>query len=93
MRFILPAFALLFTTPLTAATFHAQLVTPPAAKIMARDIQWRCGAAGCVTTSDLSSPRIACAGLARRVGQLQSFASNGVPFGAAALARCNARAR
>ena len=93
MRTILATLALLTVVPASAATFQAQPAVPPSARVIAKDVSWLCGNAGCVTSSAGSRPAVVCAQLVRKVGWLASFSSNGTAFGADQLARCNARAR
>ncbi|HLL29393.1 MAG TPA: hypothetical protein VK403_00190 [Allosphingosinicella sp.] len=77
-----------------SSRYRAEPATPPAAaRVIAKDVSWRCGAAGCVAPQGNSRPAIDCAALAREVGTLRSFSVGDRPFEPAALEKCNARAR
>ena len=77
-----------------ASQYRAEPATPPAAaKLVAREIVWRCGAAGCVARQGNSRPVIDCSALAHEVGTLRSFTVGGKALEPAALEKCNARAR
>ena len=79
--------------PVAAATYSAKPVAPVASKrIVARDISWSCGPAACQGATSESRPLVLCQGLAKKAGQLASFAVDGRALGAAELARCNAAA-
>ena len=80
--------------PATAATYSAKLaITPPTARIIARDISWACGPASCLGATAESRPAILCQGLAKRAGRLESFIADGRAFDAADLAKCNSSAK
>jgi hypothetical protein len=66
---------------------------PVAARLIVKDVVWKCGAGGCVAPQGNSRPAIDCSALAREVGALRSFTVGGQPLDSAALGRCNARAR
>jgi hypothetical protein len=86
VAFAAPAFA--------APHYTAEPLAPPAAeRLIVRDLVWRCGAAGCATGKSNSLPATDCAALVRKVGPLRSFAAAGRAIDAAALEKCNARAR
>ncbi|HEX9965775.1 MAG TPA: hypothetical protein VGB04_12430 [Allosphingosinicella sp.] len=94
--------ALLLTVSLFGGTafaapgshYRAQPATPPAAaRLIVKDIAWRCGASGCVAPRGNSRPAIDCSALARQVGTLRSFSIDGRALGPDALEKCNARAR
>lgn len=93
MRFAALVLLLAVSAPAVGANYQATPATPPAAKVMSRDILWRCGNAGCTASYSNSSAATVCGQLARKVGRLDAFAVNGTAFDAAALARCNAKAR
>ena len=87
-------------TPATAAAaagpqqYRAELATPAAKpKLVARDIVWRCAGDACVAPQGNSRPASDCAALADKVGALRSFSVAGEALDAAALEKCNARAR
>ena len=85
-------------TPAPAAAgpqqYRAELAAPAATpKLVAKDIVWRCAGAACVAAQGNSRPASDCAALAAKVGALRSFAVGGEALDAAALEKCNARAR
>lgn len=74
--------------------YRAEPAAPPAAaRLIVKEIVWKCGAGGCVAPQGNSRPAIDCSALAREVGTLRSFAVGGQPLDSAALGKCNARAR
>jgi hypothetical protein len=74
--------------------YRAEPATPPAAaRLVARDLVWKCGVAGCVAPQGNSRPAIDCSALAQEVGILRSFTVGGQAIAPAALEKCNARAR
>jgi hypothetical protein len=85
----------LLSAPAFAGTFQAAPAARPAqAQFVARDNVWHCSDAGCVSTNpSLTRPAIVCAALARQIGTLGSFTTDGRAFSAEELTACNARAR
>lgn len=78
----------------TGVHYRAQPAAAPAqARLIVRDIVWRCGAGGCTAPRSGSRPEIVCASLAREFGALASFSAGDRSFDAAALENCNRRAR
>jgi hypothetical protein len=74
--------------------YRAEPANPPAvARLIAKDLVWKCGVAGCVAPQGNSRPAIDCPALARKVGALRSFAVGGEALDPAELEKCNARAR
>ena len=74
--------------------YRAEPANPPvAARLIVRDIAWRCGAGGCVAPRSNSRPAIDCSALAHEIGTLRSFTVEGRSLDPAALEKCNARAR
>jgi hypothetical protein len=74
--------------------YRAEPAAPPAsARLIVRELVWKCGAGGCVAPQGNSRPAIDCTALARKVGPLRSFTVGGQPLDSAALGKCNARAR
>ena len=74
--------------------YRAQPATPPVAeRLVVRDLMWKCGPAGCAAAKGASRPATECAALVRQVGPLRSFSAGGQPLDAAALEKCNGRAR
>lgn len=86
--FALPAFA---DAPWTATPVQASTKTA----IAAGSVIWDCNPTGCHTTSDTSGADTlaACKDLAREVGELTTFSSEGQTLAAARLTRCNAAAQ
>ncbi|HYE28938.1 MAG TPA: hypothetical protein VEA61_12005 [Allosphingosinicella sp.] len=77
-----------------AGQYRAEPASPPAAaRLIVRDIVWRCGASGCVALRGNSRPAIDCSALAHEIGTLRSFSVEGRALEPAALEKCNARAR
>jgi hypothetical protein len=78
----------------TELQYRAEPATPPAAaRLIVKDLVWKCGPAGCVAGKSNSRPAIDCSALVREVGPLKSFAVAGRALDSAALEKCNARAR
>ena len=76
------------------AQYRAEPAAPPAAaRLIVKEIVWKCGAGGCVAPQGTSRPAVDCSALAREVGTLRSFTVAGQPLDSAALGKCNARAR
>ncbi|HYI39695.1 MAG TPA: hypothetical protein VE053_05175 [Allosphingosinicella sp.] len=81
-------------TAFAGAQYRAEPSAPPsAARLIVKEIVWKCGSGGCVAPQGNSRPAIDCPALAREVGALRSFTVGGQPLDAAALGKCNARAR
>ncbi len=79
--------------PAGAASYSATLTTPASGHIVARDINWACGASGCLGATAESRPAVLCQALAKQAGKVESFAVDGRAFSEAELARCNASAK
>ena len=102
-RFLTVAAAAATTLALTPATGFAQTargyysavpVTAPAqSTLVARSTVWKCGEGVCTASKANSRDAVMCELVAGEVGQLSAFRANGAEFDAAALAKCNARAR
>jgi hypothetical protein len=76
------------------AQYRAEPASPPtAARLIVKEIVWKCGAGGCVAPQGNSRPAVDCSALVREVGTLRSFTVGGQPLDSAALGKCNARAR
>ncbi|HEX8511664.1 MAG TPA: hypothetical protein VF688_01005 [Allosphingosinicella sp.] len=74
--------------------YRAEPAAPPAAaRLVVKDVVWKCGAAGCAAPQGNSRAAIDCSALAREVGALRSFTVGGRPLDSAALGKCNAKAR
>ena len=84
----------LVAAPAAAATYSAKPATPAnGAKIVARDIVWKCGPDACVGSTANSRPLVLCQSLAKKAGRLESFTVDGRSLDTAELERCNASAR
>lgn len=91
---LLIAAATLAATPAFAGNYTARTTTAPtAARIIASDVSWACGAGACQSRTDESRPAVLCQGLAKRAGQIDSFVVDGRAFDAAQLAKCNLSAK
>ena len=74
--------------------YRAEPAAPPAAaRLVVKEIVWKCGAGGCVAPQGNSRPPVDCSALVREVGTLRSFTVGGQPLDSAALGKCTARAR
>jgi hypothetical protein len=103
-RFLAVAAAAAATLALTPATSFAQgatrgyySATPATASaktsIVSRSTVWKCGQGVCVAAKADARDNIMCELVVREVGALTAFRANGTEFDAAALAKCNAKAR
>ena len=79
--------------PATAANYSAKLATPAAGRIVARDINWTCGADGCEGATAESRPAVLCQALAKQTGRIENFMVDGRSLSAAELAKCNSAAK
>ena len=79
--------------PAAAANYSAKLTSPTNGRIVARDINWACGAGACQGATAESRPAVLCEALAKRAGKLDSFAVDGRTFSSAQLDKCNAAAK
>ena len=78
----------------TAGTYAAVPATPSAkARIIGRDIVWRCGPDSCAGATEMSRPLVLCQGLAKKAGRIDKFVADGRALSAAELAACNASAK
>ncbi|MGZ8287328.1 MAG: CC_3452 family protein [Allosphingosinicella sp.] len=76
------------------AQYQAEPANPTAAaRLIVKEIVWKCGPGGCFAPQGNSRPGVDCSALAREVGTLRSFTVGGQPLDSAALGKCNARAR
>ncbi len=93
LAFLLTA-SLFGGTALAGTQYRAEPAAPPAAsRLIVKGIVWKCGAGGCVAPQGNSRPAVDCSALVREVGTLRVFTVGGQPLDAAALGKCNARAR
>ena len=79
--------------PAAAANYSAKLVAPANGRIVARDINWACGAGACQGATAESRPAVLCEALAKRAGKLDSFTVDGRAFSSAQLDKCNTAAK
>lgn len=98
MRLFLTASTLLLAaTPAMAQAngYYSATLAQPAAKssLVTRNTIWKCDGATCVAAKNGARPQIMCELVAREAGALQAFVVEGNAFDAAALEKCNARAR
>ena len=76
-----------------ASSYSASPATAANGRFVARDIVWSCGPAACQGATDESRPLVLCQSLAKRVGRIDRFVSDGRALPEADLARCNAAAK
>ena len=93
------AAATLALTPAAAQTnsrgYYAATpaTAPDKATLVTRTTVWKCGEGVCTAAKATSRDAIMCELVAGEVGKLTAFRANGQDFDAAALEKCNARAR
>ena len=103
-RFYAVAAAAAATLALTPAAGYAQgaargyyaaipASAPAKTSLVTRSTIWKCGDGVCVAAKANARDNIVCELVAREVGTLTSFRANGADFDAAALAKCNTKAR
>lgn len=80
----------LLAVPAAATSYSATLAAPANGGIVARDINWACGAGGCQGATAESRPAVLCQALAKKAGKVDSFTVDGRAFSEAELAKCNA---
>jgi uncharacterized low-complexity protein len=103
IRFMTVAAAAAATLALTPATGFAQgargyysatpATAPTETSLITRTTVWKCGEGVCLAAKSNSRDAIMCELVAREVGTLSAFRANGSEFDAAALAKCNEKAR
>jgi hypothetical protein len=76
--------------PAAAASYSATLASPATGRVVARDTNWACGAAGCQVSTVESRPAVLCQALVKKAGKVEAFLVDGRAFGEADLAKCNA---
>ena len=79
--------------PAGAANYSAKLASPASGRIIAREINWACGADGCQGATAESRPSVLCQALAKQAGHVDSFLVDGRPFTEAELGKCNIAAK
>ncbi|MBX3563266.1 MAG: hypothetical protein KF730_01700 [Sphingomonas sp.] len=74
--------------------YSASPVTAPAkTSMITRSTVWKCADGTCVANKADARDSIVCELVAKEVGKLNAFRANGTDFDAAALEKCNAKAR
>ncbi len=88
-------FALAVPARAQSATVYrlVPVTTASTGNVVVGELLWKCGADGCTAMNASSRPAIVCGQAARQIGKISNFSVKGVEFDAAALAKCNARAR
>lgn len=88
-----------FVAPISAAAetgayYSATPVTAPdKASVITSGTLWKCAEGVCTAARGTQRDMIMCQLVAQRVGALSGFSVAGAPMDAAALAKCNERAR
>ena len=82
------------TSPVQAAApafYEVQLATPLAGTKteIQNDVAWKCDGATCRGSQGTSRAEVVCARLARKLGEVSSFAAKGETLDAEGLAKCN----
>lgn len=77
---------------LASSHYVAQPANPADARIVAKDILWKCSDAGCSANKSNSRPDVVCSSLVKKVGALRSFSIAGVALSPEDLEKCNSRA-
>lgn len=101
MRALYAVFVALAMAPLAGPALAAPStyrVTPQAApndgQVVVHDVAWRCSGGSCVAPrTGKSTDATVCSAVARNFGPIASFAAGGDDFDAAAIDKCNRRAR
>ena len=95
LRLFATAAVMLAATPAMAEGYYSAVPTtaPSRASIVTRSTVWKCGDAGCTAAKAGSRDAIMCELFVREVGPVSRFAAAGTDFDAAALEKCNARAK
>ena len=79
--------------PAAAANYSATLATAASGRIVARDINWTCGADGCQGATAESRPAVLCQALAKQTGRIETFMVDGRALSEPELAKCNSAAK
>lgn len=81
--------------PGVAAEYRVTPVTAPVdGKVIVHDVAWYCTSGSCTAArTGSSTDATICSALARDLGRLSAFVAAGTAFDAAALEKCNRRAR
>jgi hypothetical protein len=83
-----------FAAPAAASHYVAvPVVKAGAAKVPLQGVVWQCNDAGCAAPQTNSRPETVCGAFASKMGAVRSFIVAGRAFDAAALEKCNKRAR
>ena len=74
--------------------YAATPVSAPAkSSLVTRSTIWKCGDGVCTASKANARDNIMCELVVREIGQVSAFRANGTEFDAAALEKCNAKAR
>jgi hypothetical protein len=92
LKAIIIASSFMAAPALASSHYLAQPANPSDARIVAKDILWKCGDAGCSAGRSNSRPHVVCSSLVKKVGALRSFSVEGVALSPEELEKCNARA-
>jgi len=92
-RFLTLAALLAIPAAASAGTYSATPSAAASGRVITRTASWTCGAQGCATSTEASRPVVICQGLAKKVGKLDAFTTDGRALGTDELAKCNALAR
>ncbi len=95
LRLFATAAVMLAATPAMAEGYYSAVPTtaPSRASIVTRSTVWKCADGACIAAKAGSRDAIICELLVREVGPVSRFAAAGTDFDAAALEKCNARAK
>ena len=91
-KILLAGLAFLSAPALASSHYLAQPASPADARVVAKDVLWKCGDSGCGAERSNSRPDVICASLARQVGKLSRFSVAGAEFTPDQLEKCNAKA-
>ncbi len=82
-------------TPALAKSYYTATpaVAPTEASFVTRSVVWKCDGATCAAPKAGNRDQVMCELAAKEMGQLASFTANGSAFDAAAMEKCNARAK
>ena len=89
------AASMLFATAASAQGYYSATpaAAPAKASVITGGMLWKCDGGASTAGRGNSRDAIVCEQVVKRVGALANFTANGAAFDAAALAKCNARAK
>lgn len=96
LRLLAPlALSLAAASPAMAEGYYSAVPTtaPSKASIVTRSTVWKCAEGACTAAKAGSRDAIMCELFVREVGPVSRFAAAGTDFDAAALEKCNGRAK